>query len=458
MSQAPSKPGQTIARRLFALAWPVIGVNVLNVLALAVDTAMLARISSSEDALTGLGFATQLVFLLMVAMMGLVVGSVAFSARAYGMKDIPRVEHVLVQATTLTLILSIVVALVGNVFAGELLRLLGAEGASYTAAIDYLRPLLSGVVFNYLTILFGAILRATGDTKTPFRVAFVMNGLNFVFNYGLILGNYGLPELGIQGAAIGTVLAQAVASVLLLAMLRRGVIPGVSLPLRPRAIDLPLARKLWRVGAPAALDMVVLNAGFLAIVGMLGRIDPLAVAAHGVGLRIQALAFVPGLSISQATAAMVGNALGRGDVDEAREVTRAGVVMCTAVMTTLSIFIIVGVDPIVMLFDIEPASTLGGFSTEWMILLGVCMPLVGPYIALVGCFRGAGATSLALRINAWTTFAIQIPGSWLLGFPLAMGAFGVWAAFPLSFLAKAIWAWVDYRRGTWAVVGSDAHG
>jgi len=458
VSKPSPDPGRSIQRRLFDLAWPVIGVNVLNVLALAVDTAMLARIDAAEDALTGLGFATQLIFLLMVAMMGLVVGSVAFSARAFGARDIARVEHVLVQATTLTVIVSALVAVFGNALAGPLLTLLGAEGPSYVAAIDYLRPLLTGVVFNYLTILFGAILRATGDTKTPFRVAFVMNGLNFAFNYGLILGNYGLPELGIQGAAIGTVAAQAVATGLLIFLLRRGVIAGVTLPLRPRGIDLPLARKLWRVGLPAALDMVVLNAGFLAIVGMLGRVDALAVAAHGVGLRIQALAFVPGLSISQATGAMVGNALGAGDVDEARAVTRAGVAMCTAVMTTLSILIIVGVDPIVMLFDIAPASELGAYSTEWMILLGACMPFVGPYIALVGCFRGAGATRLALRINTWTTFALQIPGSWLLGFPLALGAWGVWAAFPLSFLAKAIWAGIDYRRGSWAVTGTEAKG
>jgi Na+-driven multidrug efflux pump len=245
---------------------------------------------------------------------------------------------------------------------------------------------------------------------------------------------------------------------MLATLLCRGAIPGVVLPLLPRRLDMPLAKRLWRVGMPAALDMVVMNAGFLSIVGMLGRIDPLSVAAHGIGLRIQALAFVPGLSISQATGAMVGNALGAGDEEEARTVAKVGIAMASVVMTTLAVLIIAGVDPIVMLFDISPASPLGDFSRQWMFLLGICMPAVGPYIALVGCFRGAGATRLALRINTWTTFAIQIPGSWLLGFPLGLGAWGVWAAFPLSFLAKAVWAWLDFRRGTWAVTGTEARG
>src|SRR6185503_13924490 len=105
--------------------------------------------------------------------------------------------------------------------------------------------------------------------------------------------------------------------VLLVWLLRRGSVPGVELRLRPAPLDLPLARQLFRVGAPAALDLVILNGGLLSIVGMLGRIEQAAVAAHGIGLRIQALAFVPGLGVSQATGALVGQALGAGDAARA---------------------------------------------------------------------------------------------------------------------------------------------
>ena len=170
---------------------------------------------------------------------------------------------------------------------------------------------------------------------------------------------------------------------LYMVLLTRGV-SGITLNLRPRAIDVPLAKDLIRVGSPAALDMLVLNAGFMSIVGMLGRFDEVAVAAHGIGLRIQALAFVPGMSISQATGAMVGNALGANDLKQAKAIARASMAMCFTVMVTLCLVIVWVSVPTVQLFDVDPASPLGGYSITWIKLLAACMPPVGIYIALVG--------------------------------------------------------------------------
>ncbi len=445
---------RSIPRRLLDLALPVIGLNVLNVLALAVDTAMVGRTAGAEDALAGLGFATQLVFLLMVAMLGVTVGTVALVARAHGSGDAARVRHVLGQSTQLTVALGLLVATLGNAVAPLVLGAMGAADASLDAALDYLRPLLAGSAFYYLTILFGASLRGVGNTRLAFGVALASNLLNFCLNWCFILGNIGFPALGIGGAAIGTVASQVFSTVLLMGLVARGTVPGISVSLRPRAVDWALARTLVRIGAPAAADMVILNAGFLSIVGLLGRIDPAAVAAHGIGLRIQALAFVPGMSISQATGAMVGNALGADNLDEAKAVVRASLALCVAVMTTLAVLIVGADTAIIRLFDVDPASALGGFTADWMLLLGLMMPLAGIYITFVGMFQGAGATRLSLGINAVATLLVQIPLSWLLGFPLGLGAFGVWLAFPLSFVVKVVLGTVEWRRGAWARTGT----
>lgn len=452
MSPTPTDQ-RSISRRLLDLALPIIGLNVLNVLALAVDTAMLGRLPGAEVALTGMGFASQLIFLLMVAMMGLTVGTVAFVARAHGAGQRERVVHILRQSSQLTVLLGVAVAALGNLLGPALMRLLGADDPSMEAGLDYLRPMLLGSVFYYLNILYAAILRGVGNTRLAFWVALASNGLNVVLNYGLILGNYGMPALGIQGAAIGTVCSQLFAVVAIVSLLRQDAVEGVAVPLRPDRIDLPLARDLVRIGTPAAMDMLVLNASFLSIVGMLGRIDPLAVAAHGIGLRVQALAFVPGMSISQATGAMVGNALGASDVERARSVLRSAVVLCAAVMSLLAALIIGASQPIVGLFDVDPASALGGYTLTWINVLGWCMPLVGVYIAIVGLLQGAGATRTSLRINLLATLAFQIPASWALGFPLGLSAFGVWLGFPLAFVVKLALGAAAYRRGDWAKTG-----
>lgn len=449
------EPQRVIARKLFSLAWPIIGINVLSVLTLVVDTIMCGRLPDADTALAALGYATQLVFLLMVFMMGLTVGTVALVARAYGAGDADRVNHVLRQSTQLTVLLGVTVAAVGNLLAPLLLRALGASDEAVAVGLEYLRPLLAGTAFYYLTILLGGVLRGVGNTRLPFAVALAANALNIFLNYGLILGNMGFPQLGLQGAAIGTVIAYAFNVTVMVVVLRRGVVDNLRVSLRPTAIDVPLARTLFRIGAPAALDITILNASFLSIIGMLGRIDEVAVAAHGIGLRIQALAFVPGMSVSQATGALVGNALGAGDAEQARRIGRASIKLCTVVMSSLALLFVFAAYPIVGLFDAAPGSALEGYAVEWMRLLGYGMPIVGTHIALVGLLQGAGATRVSLRINMWATLAFQIPLSYLLGFVFDLGATGVWLGFPLAFVIKAGLAFAAFKADRWAAVGKE---
>ncbi|MEM8609485.1 MAG: MATE family efflux transporter [Myxococcota bacterium] len=444
---------RTIFRRLFDLAMPIVGLNVLSVITLAVDTAMCGRLAGAEDALTALGFASQLVFLLMVAMLGLTVGTVAFVARAHGAGETERVNHVLQQSILLTYLVSVLVALLGNVGADAAMGWLGADAAVTELGVAYLRPLFTFTVFYYLNMLFAAALRAVGNTKLPFFVSIISNILNIGLNYGLILGHFGLPKLGVEGAAWGTVVAQAVAVLLIVLLLRRDVVPGMRANLLPARLDRPLARDLFRVGAPAALDMVILNVAFLSIVGMLGRIAQVAVAAHGIGLRIQSLAFVPGLGVSQATGAMVGNALGANDVSEARQVVRSGVILSTVIMSFIGVSIIVGAGPIIGIFDVSPTTELGEYSILWMRILGWGMPAVGIHIALIGMLRGAGATNTSLGINI-VGVLVQVPLSYFLGFVVGLGAFGIWVALPVSFLVRMCLGILAYRRGRWAAVGT----
>jgi putative MATE family efflux protein len=445
---------RTIFRRLFDLAMPIVGLNVLSVITLAVDTAMCGRLVDAEEALTALGFASQLVFLLMVAMLGLTVGTVAFVARAWGARETHHINHVLQQSIMLTYLVSIGVAIVGNLGAGVALEWLGAEDIVRDLGVAYLRPLLSLTVFFYLNLLLAAALRAVGNTMLPFTVALFSNMLNVVLNYGFILGRLGLPALGVRGAAWGTVISQATAVALIVLILQRDVVPGMRVRLGVARLDRPLACDLFRVGAPAALDMVVLNVAFLSIVGMLARVAQVTVAAHGIGIRIQSLAFVPALGVSQATGAMVGNALGGGSVSEAREVVRGGVILSTTISTIIGLSIVVGAVPILAIFDVDATTELGRYSVMWMRILGWGMPIVGVHIALIGMLRGAGATNTSLMINVVGTMVIQVPLSWVLGFVLGWGAFGIWVALPVSFLIRMGLGIAAYRRGRWARAGA----
>lgn len=448
--------GASLLLRLFRLALPIMGLNTLNVLALAVDTAMCGHLENPESVLAALSFATQLVFLLMVAMLGLSVGTVSLVSRAYGAGDMERVEHLLVQSTLLTFIVSALVATVGNAFADPLMRLLGADDTTAELGLAYLRPMLVGTIFSYTTLLYASTLRGVGTMVWPFVAALISNGLNVLFNTGLILGKFGCPALGVQGAAYGTLLSQAIGLVFIVTILRRGVVPGIRPTLRLEAIDRPLARELFFVGAPAALDMIVVNIAFLSLVGMLGRISDAAVGAHGVGLRIQSIAFMPGLGIAQATASLVGQALGAGDIPRARRTVFAGLCVATTIMVAISLTITSTVEPILAIFNVQPATEQGALAELWIILLAIGMPFAGVYTTFVGMLQGAGTTRISLAINATATLALQIPLSILLGFQLGLGAFGIWAAFPLAVALKAVGGRLVFRSKMWEITGVHA--
>lgn len=420
---------------------------------LAVDSALCGRLPNSEQALEALGFAVQIIFLLMTAMLGLMVGTVALVARAYGAKSMERVNQLLAQASQLTVIVGIVFGILGAIFSELLLRGLGARPEVAALGAEYLRPLMLGTPFCYLGLLYAGVLRGVGNTWIPFVCAIVANIVNGVLNYGLVLGNLGMPSLGVTGSAIGTIVAQFLNVVILILVLRRGTIPGIKLSLMPRAVDRQLASDMFKIGWPAAVDMLVLNAGFLTVLTMLGRIDGILVAAHGLGLRVQALAFVPGLGIAQATGALVGQALGAGDIAKARSVTRSSMLLCCALMWTLALIIVIAAHTLVGIFDVKEGTQLEVYAVEWMRLLGLAMLPAAINIALIGMLQGAGATRTSLRINIWVTLLIQIPSAALLGFTFGLDEFGVWLSFPISFVVKAAGTYLAYRGETWAVAG-----
>jgi putative MATE family efflux protein len=454
---SPPLQNESVRARLVRLAAPVVGLNLLNVTVLFVDTAMCSRLPEKTLALEALSFAGQLVFLFTVLMMGLTVGTVALVARAHGAGDRLRASHLLVQSTQLTVLVGILVAIVGDSVGFSLVRALGAGPEAARLAMDYLRPLFTFSVFYFLTILYAAVLRGVGETVLPFVVSLGWNALNVALNYIFIFGNFGAPRLGVAGASISTVIAQGVGVVVLVFLLARGRVAGLTLSLRPERFDVPLTRELFRLGAPAALDMVILNVSFISLVWMLGLIDGTAVAAHGVGLRVQNLAFVPALGIAQATGALVGNALGARLPNEARAVTRSAVGLAALLMTALGLVLVLGAPWLVEVpFAIERDTALHRYCVLWLRVLGFGMPIVGSHVALVGTLRGAGATRTSLGINLLGTCFVQVPLSLLLGFALGFGPIGIWVALPVSYVAKLGLSIVAYRRGSWARLGTSA--
>jgi len=441
--------------RLLSLSLPVVGLNVLSALSLAADTAMCGHLPNARDALASLALVAQLVMIANVAMVGLTVGSIALLARAMGADDPERARMVFAQSARTALVLALLTATVGIALARPALSFLGGTEAAVRSGFEYLVPTFAGSIFYYLALLNAAALSAVRRPAVAFVTAVVVAALNVPLSYVLIFGRFGAPALGVQGAAIATVIAQAMGVLVTYAWMST----GRAGPLRPPnvfgRIDVALVGRLFRIGAPAAIDLAIVSASFVAFVRMLAHVDPAAVGAHGIGMRVQSLAYVFGFGVSQAASAMVGTALGAHRADLARSVALAATTLSVSSMGLVGLGIVLAADPIVVwAFGSTRGTSLHGHAVEWMRILGMTMPVAGVHIALVGVLRGSGATPTSLLINALGTFVVQLPVSLVLGFAMGLGATGVWVGMPAAMFAKAVLAVRAYRQGTWARTGA----
>lgn len=445
MRVVPLEPSLAIGQ-LLRLAWPITVMNVLGVVTVAVDTALVGHLPDAGHALAAMAFAGDIVMVLTAAMIGLSVATAALMAGAWGQQDQDAVATLGGKTTQAALLLGLAVAAVGPVVAPLALAVMGADDATAALALEYLVPLLLGAPFTFAVLHFAAVYRALGRTLPPLGFAIGMNLVNVGLDGVLIFGELGAPALGIAGAAMGTLLAQAGAAAAMGWHLHRtGAIAMEPILRRPEGAFLSRAAA---IGGPVALDVVVVSGGFFGLLAVLGRLSTEAVAAHTVGLRVQLLALMPGMALSAATAALVGQDLGAGRIGHVR--TRAGVAVVAATlgMGALGGGVVLARGPILAAFGLPDGSETRLLAADWMLLLALTLPLAGTYHALEGVFHGAGRTRLPTRINAVALGLLMVPAAMAAG-ALGLGPRGVWVTFPLAYAVKAAAAGVGFARGAW---------
>ena len=434
------------------LSWPLAAANLLQMLTYAIDVIFIARLG--EDQLAASALAIALFGLVLWALSGL-TGAVAPVAAAELGERAPALRPVR-RSVRMALWLAVFSGVAGIgicLLLGPLMHVTGQQAQITALAIEY----NSLLVLSLIPMLFNNVLRSFVSTldRPIFATAITAGGIfvNALANYAFIFGNLGAPELGLQGAAVATILttlttlAAYVAAIRLDPRLHRYRVFG-----RWWSPDWPRLLHIVRIGTPIALTITAEAGIFGAAAFLMGNIGASQLAAHTVALQIAALAFQVPFGVGQAATIRVGYFYGARDPEGMKRAGWAAIAIGTGFMGATALAMIVAPRYLLAIYvdPWDPANAvLIGYALTYIVIAAAFQLFDGMQAVAAGALRGLQDTRVPMWIAA---FAYWVPGigtSLVLGFLTPLEGVGVWIGLATGLTVAAallIWRWTARDR------------
>ncbi len=427
---------------ILALALPIIGgmvsQNVLNL----VDTAMVGTLGPSALAAVGMGsFAN---FMAMAFIMGLSAGVQAISARRLGEGRASETAAPLNAGLLIAFAVGVPWSLVLFSFADRLFPLLVQDSEVVAIGVPYFQARLVGMTAIGMNFAFRGFWNGISQSKRYLQTLVVMHVCNVILNWILIFGHLGLPALGAAGAGIGTTISTYIGTAIYIGLALRHARPLGFLRSR---MDRSTVASMVKLSVPAGLQSFFFAAGMTAFFWIIGRIGTPELAASNVLVQLLLVAILPGVGFGLAAASLVGQALGRGDRDDAVvwgwDVSRLGMVLVGGGAMVGLVFpdLLLGL----FLHD-EHTIALARFPLR---LLGATMTLETLGSVLLNALLGAGASRLVMQVSIGMQWGLFLPVAYLLGPVLGLGMSAVWVAQVAYRSAQALVFAAVWRNRSW---------
>lgn len=429
----------SLNRRVLGLAIPAALKHLLEILQLLVDMLMVGSLGVA--ALAAVGLSMQFLMMIQALMSLYVVGANAIISRYIGSGRSYRASMMLYGAGIVAGALSILVSVLGYYGSEYFFTLMGAEPTVIRFGSDYLTILSLGMALIFLDALAFSALSAAGDTKSSLYIKMVSVVLNGYLNYLFIFGHAGFEAMGIKGAAYATLCAYAFNLAIYGWLLYRGKI----LKLIPRVPWNDL-RRMIRIGLPAVYERFIGVASFLLFVGMIASYGTHSLAGYQVGLRIEAIAYMPGFGFSVAAMALVGQYIGAKKEEDAYKAGILSSQIAMMFMGSIGLLLVIFPEMLVRVFTKDLVTIQE--ASLYLRLVGLAQIPLAITFVISGALRGAGATKTTLKISMLSLWLFRIIPSWI-AVQFGMGIIVIYIIMNIETLIKGIWFWRVYRQKKW---------
>lgn len=369
-----------------------------------------------EVAVAAVGLAGQIFFLLNLVLFGLGSGTGIFTAQLWGKGDVENIRKVLGLSLRLSLGAALIFFVLAQFFPSQVLSIYSTDPRVIATGAEYLRIFSWGFFFFAITFAYVFILRSTGDVRLPVAVSVLSLLINAFLTYALVFGKFGLPEQGVNGAAVAIVISRAFECVLLLfATYIRKYSPAAATFSELMFFEWIYAWKIIRPVIPVALNEIFWSFGITTYNIIYARMGTDAIAAINIVSTMDNMAFIFFIGLGNATAIIVGNKIGAGKEEEAHIYAGRSIGLAMSLGLVVGGIVLLLRSPVLSLFNVSSVVLDDAYKIITITAMAIWMR-ASNMVIIIGALRSGGDTVYSLILDGFVI--------WLVGVPLAaLGAF-----------------------------------
>ncbi len=448
------KENRAMLAVILSLAWPTMLEQLMQTAVQYIDTAMVGSLGTQATAAVG---ATSTVgWLVGSSVSALGVGFLSFIARACGANDREAARRSVSQAVLVTLIVGILFTILPVALSGLVPVWMQVDPSIRPLASTYFLILYLPMLPRTASIIFGTVLRAAGDTKTPMKVGVWVNIINVILNFLLIyptrtvtIFSYQItiPGAGLEvvGAAIASAVAFTVGGIYItLVLWKHPMVSPKGQSIKP---DMEILKPCLKVAFPNMMQRFGTSLGYVAFAAMINSLGEVATAAHTIANTVESAFYIPGYGMQTAAATLAGNAYGARDKARMQHMARMFIPIEIGLMILSGGALFLLAPPLMGLFSQSAAVIALGATVLRMV--AVSEPFYGFSIIIEGMMMGVGKTKEPFVFNIIGMWCIRIVGTFICTQLLSMGLISAWASMIAHNLFLFAVFLIFYLRGTW---------
>ena len=435
---------------ILALAWPTMLEQLMQTAVQYIDTAMVGSLGTQATAAVG---ATSTVnWLIGSTVSALGVGFLAYISQAFGAREPDKARAASAQAVITVLAVGSVITVLTTALSGKVPVWMRVDAGIRDMAARYFLILYSPMLFRSASIVFGTVLRAAGDTKTPMRVGIAVNAVNIVLNYFLIYPTHKVFGVAVPGAGWGVVGAAAASAA---AYAFGGIVITVKFwqhrDISPRGQsfrpNMAILKPSFRVAFPIILQHFATSFGYVTFASMINSLGDTATAAHTIANTVESAFYIPGWGMQTAAATLSGNAWGARDEKRFQNLARAILPLEVGMMIVSGGLLFLFAPQLMRIFSRDTAVIALGAVVLRMV--AVSEPFYGVPIVLEGVMQGVGKTVAPFVYNLVGMWGVRIVGTYICTQLMGYGLVSAWACMIGHNMLLFVLFTVHYLTGRW---------